>query len=320
MIIGHQSILRILERSIKKDSFSHAYLFAGPEKVGKRTIAKEFAKLLLASHSSTKIGKECHCRSCQDIEKGIHPDFLEIKAKEKEIGIKQIRDLRRYLSLSCHHGRAKVSVIDKAEKMTKEASNALLKTLEEPKGRTVLILVTSLPNFLLATIVSRCQIIKFLGVSSFLIEESLLKLGAEKKLAREISKISQGKPGKALEFFSNPEKLKEEKKQMEEIISLSQRDLVKRFEVVEKISQNPSQIKNFLSLWKIWFRDLFLVKLGIEELTYSNLEINKDKILRQFSLFDLMRIIKLTEDIDYFISFTNVNPRLALEVLMLNAK
>lgn len=142
-ISGHKRQLELLEKSVANGKLSHAYLFAGPEGVGKRMIAMKMAEALLTPQPSS-----------------LTPDLIEIDGKDG-IKIEQIRELIYKLSLKPYSAKYKVAVIDAAEQMTIEAANALLKSLEEPKPYTIIILITSNPNRLPKTIISRTQKINF---------------------------------------------------------------------------------------------------------------------------------------------------------------
>ena len=230
-IIGHQGIVKFLQKSIINNKVAHAYLFCGLEHLGKRTVAEYFAASLLANlresatnfpkrrpkpaatreilHESTLAnlrestttianlheyttnntndireirGKFVNIRDVNIRDLKRHPDFYEIKKEEdkKNISIEQIRKLREKLGLRAFLGEYKVALIDEAESMTEEANNALLKTLEEPSEKTVIILITTNARSLPQTIVSRCQIIRFLpvnrkGILEFLDNHGILR-------------------------------------------------------------------------------------------------------------------------------------------------
>lgn len=142
-INGHKRQLEFLENALQRGKLAHAYVFAGPAGVGKKTIAKKLAQELLG----------------QEI-KEFHPDYLEINSDEG-IKIEQIRELIYKLSLKPYQAPNKVALIDSAEEMSMEAANALLKSLEEPKAYTYIFLITSNPNRLPKTILSRSQKITF---------------------------------------------------------------------------------------------------------------------------------------------------------------
>ena len=144
-IIGHQKQWQYLKRSAESDRLAHAYLFYGPAKIGKKTLALEFAKLLGAPTDLALVEPEA---SADEGEKAV-------------IHILQIRELKSKLFLSAIDSGYKVAIIDEAPAMTADAQSALLKLLEEPKGKTILILLAQNLNQLLPTIVSRCQPLRF---------------------------------------------------------------------------------------------------------------------------------------------------------------
>jgi len=167
MIIGNQKKVDFLIKSVDKDRVSHGYLFFGQEKIGKKKIAIEFAKTLQCLGKDKPCGL---CKNCRDIDNNNHPDLIVIGREEKsgdgegfsgQISILKIRNLRKTLSLSPYLGNYKIAIIDDAHCLNIHSANALLKTLEEPKGKTVIILVSSYPNLLPKTIKSRLQQIKF---------------------------------------------------------------------------------------------------------------------------------------------------------------
>ncbi len=141
-ISGHKRQLQLLEKALAKNTLAHAYVFAGPEGVGKKTIVKNLAEQML------------------EMKGEFHPDFLEVGTVDG-IKIEQIRDLTYKLSLMPYQAKYKIALIDNADQMTTEAANALLKVLEEPKSYTYIFLITSTPNKLPKTILSRCQKITF---------------------------------------------------------------------------------------------------------------------------------------------------------------
>ncbi|MBC7074293.1 hypothetical protein H5T58_02855 [Candidatus Parcubacteria bacterium] len=146
-IIGHQFQLQYLLSQIQQKKLPHFFLFSGPEKVGKKTIAIFLSNTLLPNFSPS------------------HPDFLMIKPEKDKISIDQIKQAIWFLSLKPSLGDYKIVIVDDAHLMTKDAQNCFLKTLEEPKGKTLIFLVSSLPSLLLSTIHSRAHKLKFTFVS-----------------------------------------------------------------------------------------------------------------------------------------------------------
>ena len=382
MLIGHQKQRNFLEKTAKSDKLAHAYLFCGQEKLGKKTIAVEFAKWLFkdynpptaSSHSSLAraqrrvekleetsffsrlaFGSTNECSSSRsewapDIIKRQHPDFIFIEPEKKEIQISQIRECIWRLSLKPSVAPFKIAIIDEAHCLNQEAQNSLLKTLEEPRGKTLIFLVTEYPERLFPTIISRCQILKFYSVPKEEIERYLVdelrsssrrgdrrrnlflrssppfanaRVRKQNILESEIKQmveLSEGRPGRALDFMSDPQKLKTQKTVISDLISMSNSDLAFRFQYAknlveeDKSSSSPfanarvtkefQNLKDTLDIWLRHFRSVLISSINTASQT-------------GYSLNKLRDIIKLIQETNFLISTTNVNPRLALEILMM---
>jgi len=339
MIIGHQRILDFLKKSIESNKIAHAYLFVGPENVGKRTIAMEFIKILQGENSPSTSSRlssglrsgNNYCLSERSESKAdidFHPDVLIIEPetiekegikKEKEISLEQARQIRRQISLFPYQAPYKIVLIDAAEKMTREAANALLKTLEEPSGRAVLILITANSQLLLPTIVSRCRLVKFLPVPAEEIENELGNrfgdLVPKKEflgLSPQISKITRlcaGRPGLAIQYLENPKLLEKQEENFKELQKIIQSDLNERYQYAENLSKDISRARQTLNQWLIFFRDLLLSAIGCQE--------QVGQPLINGGLPHLLRIIKAIKKTDLLLANSSINARLALEVLML---
>lgn len=154
-VVGQDYVTRILKNQILGNRVGHAYLFTGIRGTGKTSIAKIFARAINCEHN--RDGNPCNeCPTCQDIEKPGVMDIIEIDGASNR-GVDEIRDIREKVKYPPTMGRYKVYIIDEVHMLTKEAFNALLKTLEEPPGHVVFILATTEPNKLPMTILSRCQ-------------------------------------------------------------------------------------------------------------------------------------------------------------------
>jgi DNA polymerase-3 subunit delta' len=348
LIIGHQKIIEFLNKSIENDRLAHAYLFVGPEHIGKKTAAMEFIKALQcnnigkpSSRASSLPGKKnlglefCgQCQSCREINKSaqpdvsiIEPEIIENKGKkrEQEINIGQIRELQHQLSLFSFGGKYKIAVINKAERMSREAANALLKTLEEPTRKTIIILISSAPQMLLPTIVSRCLQIKFLLVKREDIRQALAK-GAKNfappPVIENISRLAIGKPGLAISFFENPEMIENQEKELENLAGLFKKDLNWRFQLAENLSKDADLAQRVLSQWIMFFRDILLMKAECQSIIANNISVYQNKVVRDIlekgKLSKFGKIIKQISQTRMIISNSSFNARLALEVLMLN--
>ncbi|MBO5366939.1 MAG: DNA polymerase III subunit delta', partial [Peptococcaceae bacterium] len=172
-IKGQEQAIHILQRAIHTQHIAHAYLFTGPEGVGKKKTALAMAQYLNCSHPNTETLESCeHCPSCLQTVSGSQPDCILLEA-EGSIKIEQIRTLLTKVSLRNYGSTYKIIIINDAHLMTEQAANCLLKTLEEPTGNTVFFLITSQVQNLPITILSRCQQIQFHALPSTLVQELL---------------------------------------------------------------------------------------------------------------------------------------------------
>ncbi len=308
MIIGHQPILEFFKKSIDNKRLAHAYLFTGSAHLGKKTVALEFVRML----------------NGQEIDQAIHPDILIVEPeviekngvkKELEIGIDQARKIQHQMSLFPYQAPYKIALIDQAEKMTTEASNCLLKTLEEPLGRAILILITAEPQLLLTTIVSRCQLIKFLPVSEEEISSGIVPATESPgQSLKKIIRLANGRPGLAIQYLENPALLQAQVRIINQLEKLIKADLNERYQYVEAIAKDVPQARQILNAWLFWFRDLLLLTLGCFDLViYDQASQYKDS----YSLNKLKNIIQAIKKTDLLLTNPSLNARLALEVLML---
>jgi len=200
-IVGQEVAVNILKKSIDNNRCAHAYLFVGPDGVGKRTAAIAFAKGLNCSSSSSD---GCHgCDSCRKIENGTHPDVELITARPGglTISIEQIRKLQRSVSYKPLEGNWKVYIMDDAANATEEAANCLLKTLEEPPPHVIIVLITENIYRLLSTVRSRCQLVLFRQIPRTLIEKILVdRHQVPPEEARSFAWLSSGSIGRALYY------------------------------------------------------------------------------------------------------------------------
>ena len=180
-IKGNAKVRNELEKTIQSGNISHSYLFLGIDGIGKKEIAKEFSKKLLCNNKE----ENCQCKSCICFETQNHPDFKIINEEDETIKINTIRELVSTVYEKPIMSKNKIYIINSADKMTKEAQNSLLKTLEEPPEYTIIILIASNTDMLLNTIKSRCTKITFEKLTPSEILEIL------KEQSKEIPDISE---------------------------------------------------------------------------------------------------------------------------------
>ncbi|MDP2741621.1 MAG: DNA polymerase III subunit [bacterium] len=284
MIIGHTKQWNFLKNKFESDQLSHAYLFTGENQLGKKTFAKEFVKLI---NCLAKTDKPCQkCQNCLMIEKGNFPDLLMVENAEGELKIEKLRDAQNFLSYKSYYGSFKAVIINDAEKMNQEAQSCFLKTLEEPKGKTIIILITSRPETLLDTIASRCQTIKF-------------------SIA-----------GRAEVLFLNPDKIEKEKNILKEILGVISSDLAEKFKYAKALDLESQGLKDILVVLTKYFRYLLFLKIGAETHKEQKHFIEPSAYFKDYSVSRIKKIINLIEYINRQTSSTNVNQKLALEYLL----
>jgi len=255
-ILGQQKAVLSLQAQLRTNRIAQAYLFAGPEGVGRKKTAIEVAKALNCRNKE-QIEPCDECPSCRKIDKNIHPDvhlidfawqagLLEEKPEQQtQIKIDVIREIQREISLKRFEGNYKVFIIDQAEKMSQSAMNCLLKTLEEPPENSLLILVTTSQDMLTQTIISRCQIIKFNRLMDSIIHKILTeKFNLSTNLDR-ITKFANGSVAKASseDFIEKTEFVNE----LWSKLKSKEANTINLLELSKKISHDSEQTREFIN-------------------------------------------------------------------------
>ena len=195
-IHGQPGVLGELSRSFQAGSVVHAFLIHGDEGCGKKTLAQTMS---MALHCTGEGEKPClECGPCRRMLMGVHPDHIEVASDSSVISVKMVRDLIDRLTEKPYEGGWRTVIIHDAEKMNEAAQNALLKTLEEPDGRTAFFLLTAHPEGLLATIRSRCRPVFMPRLSEEVIASELIGRGMSEGRARYAARLSQGVMGRAI--------------------------------------------------------------------------------------------------------------------------
>ena len=321
-IIGHEDILDFLEKSLDSGRLSHAYIFLGPEDVGKETVARWWLEKIL--HQGSKAGERHSLEN--------HPDVAVIerirdektKKLKKLISIDQVRDLKEKLGLTSFLNNYKVALLREADHLSKEASNALLKTLEEPAGKAIIILLVEDLAKIPETIASRCQIIKFRIIPEKLIYDELRERGADRDEAELLSRLAAGSPGVALKYYEDKEKLGEYKENVRAFIKAIQDPEWKRFNFAEdhiktraEREEVSREVKKLISIWRGVIRDALLLKLAMPELVVNYWA--EDEIKAVANRYDLIKLNELLNSIkktDHYIE-QNANIKLSVENFLL---
>lgn len=240
-IRGHARTRDFLRKASAEDRLAHALLFAGPDGIGKCTLALAFAAWLSCEAGGGDLCGEC--AGCRQVAAGSHPDLMVIRVAsgKKEIGVDRARDLKHFTQLQPMRGKSKIGIVDGAHLLTVAAQNALLKTLEDPPLRSILILVANNPDALLPTVRSRLQRVPFSPLSTDDVVAVLTQdLGVPEKTAGELAALAEGSPGRALTLRSCLESGGAEV--AEEFASLRGAGYLELMELLTRLTQPESEI------------------------------------------------------------------------------
>lgn len=261
-IRGNADILRHLQNAIKNGAVSHAYIFEGPQGTGKKLLANTFAKALQCESPSAP---PClSCVSCRRFENHNHPDIIYVKpAKTKSIGVDDIREqVNRDAEIKPYEYPYKIFLIDAADTMTAAAQNALLKTIEEPAGYGVfLLLATSKDNFL-PTILSRCVTFRMHQLSDNLVTAELLARGIDEQTARTAGIYARGNIGRALQLAESDDFKAMRLQILTYMRDLPSMELVQAFSLYDILERykEQNQIQEALDIIFLWYRDVIVAK------------------------------------------------------------
>lgn len=329
-VIGQTRAVSLLQRSLERDAVAHAYLCTGPPHVGKMTLALNLAQALNCESAEPPCGV---CESCQQIILAKHADVQiigltsngnQIEAKTRtEIGIDQIREIQHSASLPPFEGKHKVFIIDGAELLSIEAANCLLKTLEEPADKVIFILLTINENLLPATVISRCQRLELPPMPASEIEAALNNRDdIEPDKARLLAKLSHGCLGWAISATLDDSLLQQRTEKLSRLLEIIDADYEERFtytsELATQFSRNRRTVREVLDLWIDWWRDLLLVKAGCSDnITNVDRLTTLHGMAEGYTLGQVKAVINSIELAGEQLK-QNANPRLVLEVLMLD--
>jgi DNA polymerase-3 subunit delta' len=320
-MIGHEWAVQLLRQYIIQGDQRHAYLFTGPAGIGRRTLALRFAQALNC-HQPLEPGEPClTCRTCQLIGQMNFPDLSVISAEQpgSQLRVEQIRDLQRVLALTPYEASYRVALLLRFEEANQSAANALLKTLEEPAPKVVLILTAESSERLLPTIVSRCEVLRLRPIQ---LQEISQGLNARSNISQQevdlIAHLSNGRPGYAIKLIDNPEALELRHTFLEEHLELMNQGIVERFTWVQQASKDRESLRDLLLIWLSFWRDVLLLSNKVDA-SLTNIDfINEIKAFSSRTTKEIpLQMVRALENTLGLIE-KNVNVRLALEVLMLD--
>jgi len=314
----HPEARRLLKRAREKDRLAHSYLLAGPEGAGKRTLAIEFAASLVCEKKSFP---PCGlCSSCRRAPEGTHPDVHIVRAEGRNIRIDEVRALSSALHYHSYEGGFRAGVVIEVQRMTEEAQNAFLKTLEEPPDDTLLVLTATNLSRLLPTIISRCQVMRLGPLPTSLIAQMVEeKLGLSREEASLVSALSQGNARRALE--ADPSFVIEfRKKMIQKLLKLDPRDQVAILDFAEDMSKADRPVEELMDLLAGFYRDVLHQKLGTGQMWNTDIAELVSVEAKNSALRDIMEQNRMihaarTRAVEY-----NANVRLNWEILAMGLR
>ncbi len=335
-LIGHEDIVRELRGLAASPEPPHALLLAGPAGTGRTALALEYAKLLNCERAApppagaalfdmppeTPADLPCGvCRSCRLIDEGAHPDVIALGPGDtlcrprdgdshgkhpdsRDIRICQVRGLIDLVSRYPFEARYRMIIIDPADRLAREASNTILKTLEEPPGHSVFALISAAPEAIIETVISRCRRIDVRAVPRPVIEAGLVARGIDPTLAARAAEASHGHPGQALTFAASPDLMGDRARLLERCAKVAAARTTERFtyanDLAERFRRDRAQVGNELEIWEAFWEQRLR-------------EHSDDPDEAVSALGALRAVARAREDLQ-----VNVMPRAALELMLLS--
>ena len=319
-ITGHRWAVDMLQKHIVRGTTRHAYLFAGPPGLGRRTLALRFAQALNCS-TPVEAGVPCGtCRECRQIESMKYADLTVVES-ESEGGIlkvDQIREARKLLTLKPFQSKYRVALFLRFQEANDNAANALLKTLEEAPSYAVLILTADSPEQLLPTIVSRCEVLRLRPLPVDDVQRELETRGLETGRAKLIAYISGGRMGYALRLIENDSLLEQREDRLNELLALLPASRVEKFKYADQLSKDKDAMRQTILFWHSYWRDVMLRTAEAQTpLVNVDRNVEIEDIASRMDLSASRRVVSGLENALEKMD-KNVNARMLAEVLLLD--
>ena len=321
-ILGHESIIAHLKNAIEMDKISHSYIFNGEDGIGKMILAKAFVKALQCEEGKSTPCNKCH--SCIQAESGNQPDIIYVThEKDKSIGVDDVRtQLINDIVIKPYSSKYKIYIIDEAQKLTIQAQNAILKTIEEPPVYGIIIFLTNNSDNFLPTILSRCIILNFKPVKDEIIKKYLMeKCQIPEYHASLCTSFAQGKPGRANKLAQSPVFLETKNDLVNLLRNIDKMEISSIVSAIKDIKDKKLDIEDCLDICMLWYRDVLLFNTTRD----ANMHIYRDELRdikkqAQKSTYEgLNKIMYAFEEAKKRL-YANVNFEMTMELLFLTMK
>jgi len=313
-VIGHEWAVEQLARAIQHGRTRHAYLFAGPDRIGKTTLARVLAATINCTAEAAPCGE---CRNCKLFIKGAHPDLTVLEGENGTIKIDQVRAIQQTVALRPYEARYRVAILRRVPAAAPQAQDALLKTLEEPPPNVVLIVTANAADALLPTILSRCQPLNLRPLPIQQLQEALKQgWNVAEDEAQLLAQISGGRIGWAIKALEDPAEREWRTQVLDALETALKGNRRERFALVEHLALEKNVLLPMLDVWQGYWRDALLMASGSRApiTNYDRRGTIRDMAIGREAAQQALEATRRTIDqVD-----RNANARLALEVLMLD--
>lgn len=321
-IIGHDKVKDHLQKAIEYHKVSHAYILAGEEGMGRKTLAKAFAMTLLCEKSDKEPCMQCH--ACRQTLSGNHPDVIWVThEKPASIGVDDIRtQINDTIYIKPYSSSYKIYMVDEAEKMTVQAQNALLKTIEEPPSYAVIILMTTNQEAFLPTILSRCIQLKLRPLKGHVVSDYLSEtMGVPEEKANIYAAFARGNLGKAIHLASSEEFALLFRQVLTLLKNIKEMDIPMLLDYIRRLQEDNLDLHECLDFMQLWYRDILMFKVtkDINTLIFKDEYSVVSGLCQKSSYEGLETILNAIEKAKARLD-ANVNTDLALELMLLTMK
>ena len=318
-ILGHEPIKEHFFNAVLTGNISHAYILSGEAGMGKKSLANAFALALLCEKGQADPCRQCH--ACKQVMSGNHPDLIYVThEKPASIGVDDVRrQINDTIQVKPYSSAHKIYIVDEAEKMTVQAQNALLKTIEEPPAYAVILLLTTNAEAFLPTILSRCVQLKLKPLKDGEVKDYLVsRMGVELSQAEIYTAFARGNLGKAIHLADSEDFRHLYGELLDLLKNLKKSDISELLERIRKMKEDKLDIHQCLDFMQMWYRDVLMYKTTKD----INLLIFKD----EFSTVNTMSTVSGYEGLERILTAidkarirldANVNMDLVMELLLL---